>query len=179
MKYESIADVFAANNAFRDRLKATLAQVSAEEAAVRPEGEKWSIQQIVEHVSMVDTGISMICGRLLETVKESAGRSDGSFAMTEKFGDGTAKIADMKLEAPDRVQPTGNVPIDRSLESMAAARAALDAMQGEFEGYELAGPTFPHPFLGDLNAGEWLVLSGLHQNRHNRQIETLLTKIRQ
>ncbi|MFZ1700473.1 MAG: DinB family protein [Pyrinomonadaceae bacterium] len=178
MKYESIADVFTANDAFRETFKTTLAGVTEQEATALPDDEKWSIQQIVEHVSMVDTGISMICGRLLEAVKAKGEASDGSFALTEKFGESAAKIAGIKVEAPDRVQPTGNVSIDKSLVGMAAAREAFDAMRSDLEGYDLSGPTFPHPYFGDLDAGEWLVMSGLHQHRHNRQIEAFIVKLR-
>ena len=179
MRYESIADIYSANQKFREQLQVTLDAVLPDEATALPDGEKWSIQQIVEHVSMVDFGISRICEKLLDAAKSEGKTSDGSFALSEKFGQRSAAIAILKVEAPDRVQPTGDVTIAEALERMRASHEALGNMRLDFEQYDLSEPKFPHPFFGDLTAAEWLVMAGLHQQRHATQIEKLVEKIRQ
>jgi len=179
MRYESIADIYSANEKFRERFTATVSALDPEEATALPDGEKWSIQQIVEHVSMVDFGISRICEKLLDGAKSEGKTSDGSFALSEKFGQRAAEIAVLKVEAPDRVQPTGDVAIAEALERMNASHEALGNLLQDFEQYDLSEPKFPHPFFGDLTAGEWLVMAGLHQQRHTNQIERLLEQIRQ
>jgi hypothetical protein len=179
MRYESIADIYSANVKFRDALNNTLTAVSADEATALPEGEKWSIEQIAEHLSMVDFGISRICAKLLEAAKADGTSADGSFSLSANFSQRAAEVAVLKVEAPERVQPTGNVSISEAIESMAGSRKAFDAMNSDFESLDFSAHTFPHPFFGDLTAGEWLVMSGIHQHRHTKQIETLLTKIRQ
>lgn len=179
MRYDSIADIYSANEKFRNELTTVLADVSPEEAAATPSGEKWSIQQIAEHVSMVDEGISRICAKLLAASKAAGKGSAGGFALSEKFKDGAARIADMKLEAPDRVQPSGTVPIEESIDKLQASSITFDALRSDFEAFDSSEPTFPHPYLGDMTAGEWLVLAGHHQNRHMKQIEALLGRIRQ
>lgn len=179
MKYESIADIYSANQKIRARLRATLGEISSEETTALPDGEKWSIQQIVEHLSMVDFGISRICAKLLEEAKAAGTPSDGSFALSTEFGERAAEIAMLRVEAPERVQPTGNVPISEALERMGANREAFGSMRSDLERYDISGPKFPHPFFGDLTAGEWLVMAGLHEQRHTKQIERLAAKIRQ
>jgi len=179
MKYESIADVFSANKKFREDLSAVLGQISPDEAAKTPDGEKWSIQQVAEHVSMVDFGLTRICSKLLAAAKLADKSSDGTLGLTPEFGTRVAGIAGMRLEAPERVQPTGNVTIAETLERMAGNEKLFDAMRDDFERFDHSGETFPHPFLGDLTAGEWLVMAGLHQKRHAKQIEDLAAKVRQ
>jgi hypothetical protein len=179
MNYATIADIYSANEKFRDRLTSTLNGISDAEATTMPEGEKWSIQQIVEHLSMVDEGISRICSKLLTSAKAAARPADGTFKLSDNFAKRAAEIAALRLEAPDRVQPTGNVTIADAMNSIAGNRQVFESLRSDFEKFELAGHTFPHPFFGGLDAGEWLVMAGLHQNRHTKQIERLLERVRQ
>ncbi len=179
MNYENIDDIYSANHTFRDKLAATLAEISPDEATALPEGEKWSIQQIVEHLSMVDFGISRICMKLLDASKADGKTSDGSFALTVNFDERASEIAGLKVEAPERVHPTGDVDIAEALERMDANREAFDSMKNDFEHFDFSTHKFPHPFFGDLTAGEWLVMAGLHQKRHTRQIEKLLARVKE
>lgn len=179
MRYENIADIYSANEKFHNELATTLSQISADEAAVLPEGEKWSINQIAEHVSMVDFGITRICSKLLEAAKADGSPSDGSFSLSDNFGERAAIIAGIKVDAPERVHPTGEVSIDEALERMKAFSEVFDSMKPDLESCDLSGHKFPHPFIGDMDAGEWLVMAGLHKQRHLKQIEGLLAKIRQ
>jgi hypothetical protein len=178
MRYESIADIYTANQNIREKFVATVSGVSPEEATVLPEGEKWNLQQLVEHVAIVGINISRLCAKLIEGAKQNNVPSDGSFALSENFGEKAAVIAVTKVEAPDRVHPTGDVSIDQSLATLTAATEAFDALRPDFEAYDLSAHTFPHPFFGPMTAGEWLVMAGLHENRHAAQIEGLLAKVR-
>ena len=156
-----------------------LNEISGEEAAVLPEGAKWSIAGIVEHLSMVGIGVSRICSRLLESAKAGGKPSDGTFVLTDNFGERAVEIAGIKLDAPERVHPTGDVSIGESLQRLEAAGHAISAMRPELESVDLTEHKFPHPSFGDLTAAEWLVMLGWHERRHMKQIETMLEKIRQ
>ncbi len=179
MRYTSIADIYSANQAIRAHFLETINNIAPAEATAIPDGESWSIQHIVEHLWMVEFGSARICRRLLDAAKAEGKPSDGSFSLGPQFGERAAQIAVTRVEAPERVQPTGQLPIAESLERMKQTAADLEAMRPDFEQFDLAGHTFPHPFFGELNAGEWLVMAGLHERRHNDQIARLAAKIRQ
>ena len=98
MRYESIADIYSANQKFRDEFAATVSGISPDEATALPEGEKWNIQQIVEHVSIVGSGISQICAKLLAGAREGNIPSDGSFKLSANFGERAAAIAEAQLQ---------------------------------------------------------------------------------
>lgn len=178
MNYQTVADIFSANSKFRDRLAETLSDVSEEEATALPDGEKWSIQQVAEHLALVDIGIGRICSKLIDASKAGAGVSDGSFSVTEAFSRRAREMAVLKVEAPDRVQPTGDVSIAESLARIEANRSVFESLRPGFENLDFSEPKFPHPFFGDLTAGEWLAMAGMHQYRHTKQIEKLLDKVR-
>jgi hypothetical protein len=178
MKYESIADIYSANQKIRERLTSVVSEISPDEAATLPLGEKWTIQQILEHISMVGLGTSRICAKLLAEARTAGKPADGSFALSATFGERAAVIAVTKVEAPSRVQPTGSVTIPAALEGLAAAAEAFDSMRPDMEHLDLSRHTFPHPFFGELTAGEWMVVAGLHEGRHLQQIENVLAKVR-
>lgn len=178
MRYDSIADIYSANEKFRLALISTLERASPDEAAAQSADEKWSIRHIAEHLSLVDFGISRICSKLLDAARAANKPSTGGFRLPETFGERTEGAAGLKLEAPERVQPTGNTSVSESIAKINSNHDAYDSMRDDFEKFDLTGPTFPHPFLGELTAGEWLVMAGMHQHRHTLQIEKLLEKIR-
>jgi len=179
MRYETIADLYAANENAREHLIDTVRSISEEEeASALPDGEKWTIQQIIEHVSMVDSGIARICARLIEGAKAVGKRSDGRITPSPELYEKAAAIGKAKLDAPDRVQPSGDITITKALERLNENRPVFDAMRSDLETYDLSEPKFPHPYFGDLNAVEWLIVAGGHERRHADQIERLLAKIR-
>jgi hypothetical protein len=180
MNYETIADIYSANEKIREALHATLDGISNDEAATLPDGEKWSIQHIVEHLSLVETGISLICTRLLDDARTDGETSDGSFSLSDKFREQLSQLASgRRVEAPERVQPTGDVAIAESVAKLTAATDTLKSLRPGLESTDVTGHTFPHPFFGLLNPAEWLVIAGLHERRHTTQIEGLLSKIKQ
>lgn len=179
MKFETIADIFAANRSIRKRLAGVLATIKPDEATLRPDDQTWSIQEIVEHLTMVEFGTARICTKLLGESKKGGKPSNGRVELSTVFAERSARVATQRLEAPDRVHPTGNVPISESFERMEANQKLFDDMLPDLERYDLSNQRFPHPYFGEITAAEWLVLLGGHELRHTKQIEKLLEKIRQ
>lgn len=179
MRYETIADIYAANEKAREQLKTAVSDISDDEAAVLPEGEKWTIAQIVEHLSMVDIGISRICSKLLEEAKVFGKFSNGTVHLSSDFLEKLSGINGVKVEAPERVQPSGKVSITEALDKMQSNKPVVDAMRDGLERYDLSESKFPHPYFGNITAVEWLIVAGGHEMRHTAQIERLLSKIRQ
>ncbi|MEP6850552.1 MAG: DinB family protein [Acidobacteriota bacterium] len=178
MDYKSIDEIYAANLCFRETLGKTISVIALNEAKVRPADEKWSIEQIVEHISIVDEGMSRICGKLLAEAQK-AGLKGGEVAISEVFRNYTQNGEEIKLEAPERVVPTGERGVDDSLTKLNENLAAYENLRPIFLEFDGINPKFPHPFFGPLSAQDWLVMSGEHMKRHTRQIEKILNKIRQ
>jgi DinB superfamily len=179
MRFESISDIFAANQKSRDSLLAVLADVQESEADKTTDDEPWSVVYITEHIAIVTNGMAGICSKLIEKAKADDAPASASLAINDKFYEYIAMMATRKAEAPERVKPTGAVSLAESKERLASASTSFDALRDDFENLDLNGQTFPHPYFGDLTATEWFALSGLHERRHTAQIERLLASIRQ
>lgn len=178
MRQTTIADIYSTNAKIRERFLSTVSGISDSEAAALPDGEKWNIQQIVEHVSMVDTGSSRICAKLLDGAKKQGDPGDGNVTVSYIFDEKVKEVGGIKVEAPDRVAPTGSVSIAESLARIKSNVAVFNEMRRELELFDLSNPKFPHLFFGDMTAAEWLMVTGGHELRHTKQIERLLEKIR-
>ena len=177
MKYETIEEIYAGNNKIRERLKALVSSLTDTQTSALPEGEKWTVTEIVEHIAMVDEGTMKICARLLKKAQGAGRRSDGKVVISDNFVQKGTEIAGIKVNAPDFVQPTGGPSIEESLAKLDANTAQLEQLRNVFESIDGSEFKFPHPFFGEISAQEWLALKGGHEMRHIKQIERLLEKI--
>jgi hypothetical protein len=178
MKYETIDEIYAGNEKVRARLKDVVGSLPDERATALPEGEKWTVAQIVEHISMVDEGAMRICARLLRKAQEAGRTHDGKVVITEDFLQKGSEIAGIKVQAPDIVQPTGTKSISDSLAKLDENSEQLEKLRELFKSVDGTELKFPHPFFGDISAQEWLSLKGGHEMRHIKQIEKVLAKIK-
>ena len=176
MSSQTIGDVYASNGAIREKMKQLVVSLSDEQKTHLPDGEKWTIAGIVEHIAIVEDGMTKISAKLLNQAKAAGKTSDGKIRLSENFLAKAAETQNLKLEAPERIHPTGKQTIEESFEKMESSRRALEDLRPLFETVECADFKFPHPFMGDLTAHEWLALIGGHEARHIRQIEKRLAK---
>lgn len=177
MEFESIEQIFADNDRTHDNLKSIVADVSDEAAAALVDGEKWTIAQLVEHIAAVDEGASKVCYKLLSQARDAEMPASETVAVSSDFAARSADLGRKKVEAPERVRPTGNFTIAESLARMEENRRKLWEIRPLFETYDGNAAKFPHPFLGEMSAVEWLVMKGGHETRHTKQIEKILAKL--
>jgi DinB family protein len=174
MKEISVSDAFASNAKVHEKLLALVGNLTDDQAAMRDVSQdKWSVSEIVEHVSIVESGIAGLCAKLLQRAKESGAASDGKIKLSDEFLSGGEKSMTAKWQAPERVRPTGTKTIADSFAVMTETRAKLEELRPLFEQFS-SDSTFPHPYLGDISAAEWLCLIGGHEARHLRQIRRIL-----
>ncbi len=177
MKYETIEQIYEGNKKIRGRLNELVATLTETQTSTLPEGEKWTVAQIIEHLSMVDDSAMGICTKLLTKAEEAGRASDGKAVISENFLQKSSDIVTAKLNAPDIVQPNSGRTIEESLAKMDENTKQFERLRRVFESVDGTELKFPHPFFGDMSAHEWLALKGGHEMRHIRQIEKVLAKI--
>ena len=173
MRTETIDEVYERNAAIGERLKMLVASLPSEKLDLLPEGEEWTICNIVEHISIVESSIVKICAKLLGKAEAEGKLADGAISVSDAFGQKALEIAITKLEAPDFVKPTNEIKVEDSLRVCDENLQKLDEIKTLFEKFDSNIHKFPHPYFGDLSAGEWLNLLGGHKMRHIKQIERL------
>lgn len=177
MNYQTISEIYEANQKIREKLKQTLANLSDEQSNFRLNETSWTIAEIVEHIAIVENGMAKICGKLLSKSTENSLRNDGKTFISNEFLEKAALIADRrkrKAQAPERVFPSGKLSITESFAAMDENAKILESIREGLEKTDTKDAKFPHPFFGDLNATEWLALLGGHEIRHIDQIKEIL-----
>lgn len=178
MEFKTIADIYSVNMKVGGRFREFANSISDAEAHAELEGEPWTLAALIEHVAMVEAGISRMCAKMISGAKAQGTPSDGSYRISDGFRTALVENEGAKFVAPERVAPTGGVMIAESLARLEQTGAELAAMQSDLEAYDVSAFTFPHPYFGPLNAAEWVMLSGGHIARHMAQAERLLDGVR-
>jgi DinB superfamily len=177
MNYQTISEIYEANDQIREQLKSIAANLTDAQINTLPDGEKWTVGKLIEHISIVDEGIVKISAKLLNEAKESGETSEGAAKISDDFAEKVVAGRNAKFEAPERVHPTGAKTVAESLVKLDETREKLEDLRPLFESVECSNVKFPHPAFGDMSAHEWLALLGGHELRHIRQINNLLDKI--
>jgi uncharacterized damage-inducible protein DinB len=156
----------------RDKLLATIAGISDEQAAFKPMPERWSILQLVEHLATSDPGLMGLIRRALAgapqpELMEQAQKHDHRFhGELKPFPRGLNK-------APENLQPKSvyasltdaAAAFERAREAtIAYARSTDDDLRSHFA---------PHPLAGPMDAYQWLLACAIHVESHVLQIEEL------
>jgi len=174
MNPQTIDDIYTANARIREKLKTTISGLTDEQAAKRAEDGKWTVAELVEHISIVDESMTKICAKLLNKAKAAGQAGDGSVSLSGDFIQRSMEVARTKLEAPEFVRPTSSQTISESLNRMDESQKIMDDIRPLFESVDGTAQKFPHPFFGEISAHEWLSLRGGHEARHIKQIEKIL-----
>ena len=154
----------------RHDLLAAVAAVPPEVREAASNGADWSVAQILEHLSMVEDG----AGRLVSTLMKQA-QAAGAFETDDSSVLGSmdhfaVKDLSKRIQAPERVLPTGGVTAAQGLERLAAVRERLVTALLQGSGLALGTVSFPHPLFGPLNGYQWVLTIALHERRHVSQL---------
>ncbi len=174
MENQTIGDIYANNEKIREKTKQLAASLSEAQTTNMPEDGQWTFAAMFEHIAIVQDGMTKITAKLLNEAKASEKNSNGEAILTEEFRSKAAAAQELKLQAPEQVVPTGKMSIAESLAKMDETQKTLEEMRPLFETVECSDFKFPHPFMGKLNAHEWLTLIGGHEARHLRQLAEML-----
>ncbi|GAC1446306.1 MAG: hypothetical protein NVSMB56_03740 [Pyrinomonadaceae bacterium] len=179
--YENLEDVFASIDERRARLRATVENLNAAQADFRHADDAWTIAEIVEHLVLIENNLTRAFDLMLARYEESSDANTKRHTSPEDFRASASKLAehatnaaDRKIQAPERLRPSGAKTIAESLAALQESRAALRALRPRFEQVNLCAIEFPHPLFGALNLAQWIYFIGLHEARHLRQIKSVI-----
>jgi DinB superfamily len=162
--------------ALLDRERAAfLAQVERVPGALqarRLAPDRWSVAEIVEHVARIDRGVGkLIALRSAQPVPATPEQLAAARLTPEMIARVRSRAE--RVEAPERVRPTGTLSPEDALEQLANARAALKAAFLAADPSVLDGGVHPHPVIGPVTIRGWVELAAHHDARHAQQIAEL------
>jgi DinB superfamily len=175
MDFRSVPEIYEHIDRTRASLVAAVEGLSDEQQAFSPAPDRWSVAQLCEHLSIVEGNVATLLDKILSKGEESG---DAAAAVPDIFTDPVSieefveRSRGVKLEAPERIRPTG-ISLADSLARLRESRAALHSLRPRVERADGRALRFPHPAWGPLDLYQWLLFVGAHEDRHLAQIEAL------
>jgi DinB superfamily len=159
----------------RHRLHEAVASVPPSLRERKPAPDRWSVAEVVEHVSMVEQRVAALLTRkVLAARAEGVGPDPETGSVVSTYADPYVVVdRSRKISAPAPVHPTGAVDTTAGTEALVQSHAALVSSLQNANGVNLAPLTATHPALGLLNMYHWVVSVALHDDRHAAQIREI------
>jgi hypothetical protein len=141
----------------------------------QPGENAWSIEDVLHHLALSEEATAKLLERMLRQAQENPlpPDPDPNRSVVGSIDTAAAAAAKRKAEAPDRVMPRSRVEAAESLSRLRVSRTSVLERLGALSPYDLSRLTFPHPFFGDFNTYQWVLLIGWHERRHAKQIERI------
>jgi len=140
----------------------------------RPEPGSWSIDDVLHHLALAEEASAKLMALLHERARtESIGPDPEPDASVLRSIDSLVDGADGNAPAPDRVTPRSKVEAPLALARLESARSRILESLEALSAFDSRKLTYRHPFFGDLDLYQWLLVSGWHERRHTRQIERI------
>ena len=175
MTYNNLAEIFEAMDETRARLYDRLEKIESAEETKRASPDSWSVADIAEHLAIFEEGMTKLF-KIILTKAEAGGmrRAEGQPFRPVSLEHVAERSRQEKYTAPEIVRPRGETSVSDSIARLRRSREAVNALRPRIEELDLASMTYPHPAFGPLDFYQWLVMIGLHEGRHLRQIEAIL-----
>jgi hypothetical protein len=175
MAYGSVAEILEAIDETRARLQEKVGELSAAQEQFRPTPDAWSIAEIIEHLTIFEERMSRLFTMMVKKAESAGAQVAGQSFRPVSLDQFIERSLKEKYTAPETVRPSGQVPVADSLARMRRSRAELHGLRPKLEAIDLSGMTYPHPAFGPLNLYQWLALIGMHEDRHLRQVESIMS----
>ncbi|HXW61774.1 MAG TPA: DinB family protein [Candidatus Acidoferrales bacterium] len=155
----------------RKRLLATVEGLSPEQLHYRPEPGRWTVSEIVEHLTTVE-------GRVLGLIQKTLSEGPSPTKRSAMEGQDSALVEGVigrlqRFQAPEYLQPKGRWPDDELLNAFEATRRQTRDFVSTTDG-DLRKHFYPHPVIGELDLYQWLLLISAHCDRHRAQTEEVM-----
>ena len=168
---------------FADAARAALleaaATIPADRFAERPEPERWSAAELLEHLARVESGCARVIAKRASTARASGvGAEQEESSMLGALDGRRVTDRSRKLTAPDIVAPVGGFTRDAALDALAKSRAEFKRAIADADGLALGEVRHQHVVLGEIDLYQWILFVGQHEQRHLPQLEEIAEQLR-
>lgn len=139
-----------------------------------PGPDRWSVAQVLEHLSIVETRIAqLIAKRTAEGRAAGVGpeRDDTTVLWTMDV----MRVLDRReqIEAPETVRPLKGFKSSEAMAALTAAQDELSSAVRAANGLALGEIVHPNRIFGPLNLYQWGAFAAAHEMRHALQVREI------
>jgi hypothetical protein len=157
-----------------DRLRAAVESVPRARREAKPSAERWSVAEVLEHLSIVETRIERVfTKRLAEARAAGLGPERDATPVVGTIDMDRVLDRTRRITAAEAALPTGKLDADAAWAAVERARDTLCNAVRDSDGLALADVIHPHPVFGPINLYQWVAFVGGHEARHAAQVMEL------
>jgi len=174
-----VTAVFDRLSSARAELRAAVEAVPPQARASKPAPERWSVNEVVEHLSLVET---LFTQRIAAAIDKARQEGLGSEQAAERALLPTSietMVADRinRRTAPEAARPQGNLDAATAWQRLEQARAVLRDTIEAADGLALSTVIESHPFFGPLTVYQFAELIAAHEGRHTAQVKEIAAEV--
>ena len=154
----------------RADLRTAVDEIPPELRSPRPAPERWSVIELLEHVSLVERRLTYLLNHWVAEAREQGLAPGEDTHPTPPVNLEIVLNRGYQVTASEAVRPQGKLDEAAAWAALEEVRRDLKATVLQFEGLPLGGVIRPHPALGPLNFYQWVEFVGWHEARHTAQI---------
>jgi DinB superfamily len=158
----------------RGALLDAVEHVPAGRRDARPGDGRWTVGEVLDHVSRVEAGFARLLTKRVSDAREKGlARETETSSILGTVASGPLLDRERRLQAPEIVVPRPGATVAEGRAALAASRAAVRAALTDASGLALGTLTQQHPYFGTQNMYQWGVFLGYHDLRHADQIREI------
>jgi hypothetical protein len=156
----------------RKALRTAVDTVPERRRGERPAPDRWSVSEILEHLSLVEKRFAAIIAlRISEAHAAGLGPERSARQPLPPNLQHMLQDRASRRTAPEAVQPSGTLDDAAAWSALERTRGELRVIVEAAEGLALSGVTHQHPLFGTLNVYQLMDFIAGHEMRHARQID--------
>ena len=174
-----VAAVISRLDRTRVRLRRAVEAVPSELRGRRPGEGRWSVNDVLEHLSIVEAGFTKRTSEAI-TAATAAGIGQEDAVERAPLPETIETIVadrEKKRTAPEAAHPRSNFDSDAAWQAVERSRRVLLDTLTEADGLALGQVFTSHPFFGKLTIYQMAELIAAHEARHTAQIEEVATEL--
>lgn len=144
----------------------------------RPDDDRWSVSEILEHLHRVERGTAAVLAKRIAKARAEGfpGETDTSSVLGTLDAFRVSDL-DRKLVAPELALPTENADRETAERRLAESRAALLAAIDSGDGLALGAIRHTHLRFGELDLYQWILFVAEHEARHTAQLRDVARQL--
>jgi hypothetical protein len=168
-----LEQVFSRLDHSRAQLRAAVDAVAAPARATKPAPDRWSVAEVIEHLSIVER---LFGDRIVKAIESRGASLESETVESTGLPDPIeARMADRvnKRMAPEIAHPKGALACDDCWAIVESGHHRLRSALASADGKALSQISLDHPFFGSLTIYQWIELIAAHEARHTEQIKEI------
>lgn len=169
-----LAELVQQLEATRAALLAAVDHVPEERRDVAPREDAWSAGEILDHLSLVETGVAkLVAARVARAREKGIGPPRETSSLLRSLDEHALTSRERRMVAPGPVWPRAGTTTSAALTELAQSRAAMFAAIADAGDLDLSQLKATHVILGELDLYQWLLFVAQHEARHTEQVREL------